>query len=55
MMETKPEKVITMPRPTRPDRQELEQLADNTARAMAKLFAAAPEVEAYVRRNYRPA
>ena len=39
---------------TAAERQELKELADNTARAMAELFEAAPEVAEYVRQNYRP-
>lgn len=45
----------TMSKPTPEELAELKQLADNTARAMEKLFEVAPEVAEYVRQNYRPA
>lgn len=51
----KRETAIMVFRPTLAEREEMKQIADDTVRAMEKLFEAAPEVAEYVRQNYRPA
>lgn len=55
MADDKQKTPARMSKPTPEELAELKQLADNTARAMEKLFEVAPEVEEYVRQNYRPA
>ena len=55
MADDKQKTPARMSKPTPEELAEMKQLADDTVRAMEKLFEVAPEVEEYVRRNYRPA